>query len=265
MIRRTCPFATAVCLLAAIAAPAQDTTEIAKTTQNPVGDIVAVPFQFNFNGGGALEDQTHFNLNFQPVVPIRMSPRANLIFRTIVPFHSFPAQSADGNGGWGDIQAQLFVTPAKPGAVIWGVGPMFSLPTATAVPARTGTWAGGLSVVGLTMPGPWVVGALVTQVWPMVDTGGAPETNVFSLQYFVNYNFPHGWALSSAPTIVANWDAEEGQRWTVPFGFGVTRTLVFKRQPMSLAFQYYYNVEKPDTAPRTLARFAVSFIFPTKP
>jgi len=33
-------------------AEAHDTTELAKKTQNPVGDIVSVPFQFNFNSGG---------------------------------------------------------------------------------------------------------------------------------------------------------------------------------------------------------------------
>lgn len=64
--------------------------------------------------------------------------------------------------------------------MIWGVGPMFSLPTATAGPAQTGTWAGGISAVVLAMPGPWVVGSLFSQLWPMSDAGGAPETNVFN-------------------------------------------------------------------------------------
>ena len=136
----------------------------------------------------------------------------------------------------------------KAGQSDLGVGPMFSLPTATARPARTGTWGGGISTVVLVMPGPWVVGSLVSQV-----------------QYFVNYNFGQGWALSSVPTIVANWDAPEGQQWTVPVGGGITKTLVFRGQPMSLGFQYFNNVKRPDDAPRTTARFNVSFIFPMKP
>jgi hypothetical protein len=257
---------SALLVLGSSAAAGQDATELAKSTQNPVGDVVSVPLQFNFNGGGALDGQTYFNLNVQPVMPIRLTSRVSLIFRTIVPFHSFPAGGASDaqNGGFGDIQEQLFFTPAKPGKLIWGVGPMFSLATATAVPAQTGTWAGGLSAVVLAMPGPWVVGSLVSQLWPMHDTGGAPETNVFSWQYFVNYNFGHGWALSSVPTIVANWDAPDGQQWTVPFGAGITKTLILKGQPMSLGFQFFKNVKKPDDAPSTLARFNVSFIFPMK-
>jgi hypothetical protein len=256
--------ATAIVVLGAARAAAQDPTELAKATQNPVGDVVSVPLQFNFNGGGGLGDQTHFNLNFQPVVPIKLTPRVSLILRTIVPFHSFPGGSGEQNGGFGDIQEQLFFTPAKPGKIIWGVGPMFSLPTATARPAQTGTWAGGVSAVVLTMHGPWVAGALVTTLSPMSDVNGSPETDVFSLQYFINYNVGHGWAISSAPTIVANWDAAEGEQWTVPVGAGITRTLVFKAQPMSLGFQYYKNVKRPDNAGGTLARFTVSFIFPTK-
>ena len=265
-IRPLAGFSLLSTVLALCAGPAaaQDTTELAKTSQNPVGDIVSLPFQFNFNGAGGLEDQTYFNLNFQPVVPIALTSKISLIFRTIVPFHSFPGPTDVKNGGVGDIQEQLFFTAARPGKIIWGVGPMFSLPTATASPAETGTWAGGLSAVVLTMPGPWVIGSLVTQVSPMSDAGGKPETNVFSWQYFVNYNFGKGWALSSVPTIVANWDAPEGQQWTVPFGVGITRTVVFKAQPMSLGFQYFKNVKRPDDGPGTLVRFNLTFIYPMK-
>jgi hypothetical protein len=50
----------------------------------------------------------------------------------------------------------------------------------------------------------------------------------------------------------------------VPIGGGISRTLVFNRQPMTLGFQYYKNVKRPDDAPGTQARFNVSFIFPIK-
>ncbi|MGB6191459.1 MAG: neuromedin U, partial [Terracidiphilus sp.] len=157
-----------------------------------------------------------------------------------------------------------FLTPAHPGAVIWGLGPSFSLPTATAYPVKTGTWAGGASAVLLATPGPWVLGSLFQQVWPMHDNGGPPKTNLFLWQYFVNYNFGKGWALATAPSITANWDAADGQKWTVPFGGGISRTLVFNRQPMTLGFQYYYNTKRPDNAASTTVRFIVAFIFPQK-
>jgi hypothetical protein len=256
--------ASAIVFLFVASTAAQDTTALAKTSQNPVGDIMSVPFEFNFNGGGGLEDQTYLTLNFQPVIPIRLTPHVNLIYRIIVPFQSFPGPTDEKTGGFGDIQQQLFFTPAKPGKIIWGAGPTFSLPTATAHPAQTGTWAGGLSVVALTMPGPWVIGGLITQMWPMSDAGGPPATDVFACKCFINYNFGRGWALSSVPVISANWDAAEGQQWTVPVGGGITRVVVFKGQAISLGFQYFKNVKRPDDGPGTQVRFNLAFIYPVK-
>jgi len=245
--------------------PEHDVNQLAKETQNPVGDIISVPFQFNFNNGGGLGDETFFNLNFQPVIPIHLSNSVTVISRTIVPFDSFPGPSGTRFSGVGDIQQQLFFTPAKSGSLIWGIGPVFSFPTATAEPAKTGTWAAGGGAVVLTMPGPWVIGALVSQLSPLTDAGGQPRTNLFTLQYFINYNFGKGWAFGTAPTLTANWDATGNDRWTVPVGLSISRTLVFNRQPMSLGFQYYRNVQGPDSAPSSQLRFTLSLIFPTKP
>jgi hypothetical protein len=253
-------------LLLAQAPPAEhNATELAKTTQNPVGDIVSVPFQFNFNNGGAFQDRTYLNLNFQPVIPIHITQKVTLISRTIVPLDSFPGANGARYSGTGDIQEQMFFTPAKAGKVIWGIGPAFSLPTAMAFPAQTGTWAAGGSAVVLAMPGPFVVGSLFSQFSPLTDSNGPPRTNLFLWQYFINYNFGKGWAITTAPSITANWDAPSDQRWTVPVGLGISRTLVFNRQPMTLGFHYYKNVKRPDSSGGTLVRFVVAFIFPTKP
>ena len=106
---------------AAQPAPVRDVDALAKETQNPVGNLTTVPFQFNFNTGGDLEDRTFFNLNFQPVIPFKVSSNVNVVARTIVPINSAPV--GDGrSSGIGDIQQQIFFTPAKPGAMIWGVG-----------------------------------------------------------------------------------------------------------------------------------------------
>ena len=111
-------------------------TDLAKETQNPVGDIVSVPFQFNFNSGGAYQDQTFFNLNFQPVIPIHLTHKLTYIIRTIVPVVSIPTGNGVSYSGVGDIQEQTFFTPARPGKVIWGIGPSFSFPTADRLPCQ---------------------------------------------------------------------------------------------------------------------------------
>jgi hypothetical protein len=218
---------------------AADVTALAKQTQNPVGDLVSVPLQFNFNTAGDLEDATLFNLNIQPVIPFKAWAGWNIIARAIVPIDNVPANDGLSYSGVGDIQLQLYATPAKPGSLIWGVGPVFSFPTATAFPLRSGTLAAGAAAVALTMKGPWVIGGLVSQYWPATDTGDSPETNLF-------------------------WDAASGDQWTVPLGLGVTRTTVFSGRPLNIGMQYFVNAVRPDGSAQRQLRFSMSLLYPKK-
>ncbi|HEY1303598.1 MAG TPA: hypothetical protein VGF24_08625 [Vicinamibacterales bacterium] len=186
----------------------------------------------------------------------------NVIARFIVPIESVPGPEGTRYSGIGDMQTQLFITPAKSGSFVWGVGPTFSFPTATTATAETGTWAMGPSAVVVKMAGPWVVGSLISQLWPLHDAAGDPETDLFTLQPFINYNFGQGWALAFAPIITANWNAADDNQWTVPLGFGISKTAIFNSRPVSLGAQYYYNIERPDGAPGQQLRFLVSFLFP---
>ena len=157
--------------------PAHDVNALAKQTQNPVGDLVSVPLQFNFNTGGDLEERTLLNLNLQPVIPFSVTSSWKLILRTIVPINSFPAADDGRASGVGDIQTQAFFTPARPGSLIWGVGPVFSLPTATVAPAEIGgMWAGGIGGVVVKDAGPWVLGTRYRSSgrWRMRTTDRAP-------------------------------------------------------------------------------------------
>jgi len=239
-----------------------DTTALAKQTQNPVGDLVSVPFQFNFNTGGDLEDRTFLNVNVQPVMPFRVTDRWNVIARTIVPLDSMPGEADTRFSGVGDIQQQIFITPAKPGGLIWGLGPTFSFPTATSSPVETGTWGGGFAAVVVKMTGPFVLGGLVSQIWPMTDAGGDPETNLLTMQPAVNYNIRDGWAMSFSPIITANWNAPAGNEWTVPLGVGITKTTVFNRRPMNIGVTYYYNLKRSDGAAGQQLRFTISLLYP---
>ena len=240
-----------------------DATALAKQTQNPVADLVSIPFQFNFNSGGGLGDGTLYNLNIQPVIPITLNKDWKLIARAIVPYISSPAPGGGQEGGFGDIQLQSYLTPAHSGKIIWGIGPLFSFPAATNPLVRTGSWAVGPAAVVLTMPGHWVIGGLVNQLWTYADNGGPPEVNQFVVQPFINYNFGVGWALSTAPLITANWDAPSGEEWTVPLGVGITKTTVFNRRPMNIGLQYYHNVVHPDSGPSDQVRIVLALLYPT--
>ena len=251
--------------VAAQAKPGDQPTALAKATQNPVADLVSLPFQFNFNTGGGLGDQTSFTLNFQPVIPVKgLIPNWTIISRTVIPYASVPAGTTRQHG-LGDIQGQFFVTPARSGKVIWAVGPVISFPTATAEILTTGSWAIGPTALILESTGPYVFGALINNLWTFADDGGEPEFNQFLLQPFINYNFGEGWALTFSPNITANWDAPDGEKWTVPLGIGFSKVTVFNGRPMSLGAVYYHNVEHPTTGAANLFRITVSLLYPSRP
>ena len=114
------------------------------------------------------------------------------------------------------------------------------------------------------MPGPWVLGGLVTQTWTIAHADTYTKINLFLFQPFVNYNFGKGWALSFAPVITANWEATNGNKWTVPLGLGINRTTVFDGRPMTLGVQYYNNAERPQGAAGQQIRFQLSLLYPSK-
>lgn len=63
---------------------------LAKAAQNPVGDLISLPFQNNTNFGFGPYERTQNVLNIQPVVPISLGSDWNLITRTIFPVITQP-------------------------------------------------------------------------------------------------------------------------------------------------------------------------------
>ena len=244
------------------AAPDKESTALAKATQNPVADLVTIPAQFNFFSGGDLSAQTLTQFLVQPVMPLVINEKWNVIARTIVPFVSVPLPGGQRSAGIADIQEQLYFTPAKPGKIIWGIGPLLSLPTATNTLLATGQLALGPTAVILAMPGPWVVGALANNIWRISGNDQTTEINQFFLQPFINYNLARGWAISTAPAITANWSAPSGEEWTLPVGLGISKIDRIGSRPVNLGLQYYHLAEHPSGAADEQWRFVFALLYP---
>ena len=247
------------------AGPADDDeTALAKATQNPVADLISLPFQNNTNFDYGPQDKTQNVLNIQPVIPVKLTEDWNLITRTILPVVSQPAIFPDQGRetGIGDTLFTAFFSPRNAGKWIWGVGPAVNIPTSSDDRLGFDEWGLGPSAVILTMRGPWVVGSLFSNIW---DVDGDTDINFFTWQYFVNYNFDGGWYLTSAPIITANWEAPSGEKWTVPFGGGAGRVIRIGRLPVNLSAQIFYNgVEAPDVVGDWSLRLQAQLLFPKK-
>jgi hypothetical protein len=247
---------------------------IIKTSQNPVGNIAIIPFQNNFNYGVGPYTRFQYNLNVQPVVPFMLSKNLTLIARTIIPIINQPSfapptvcASQYGCGstfGLGDIQEQLFFAPkTQPGALIWGVGPILQVPSASPGALGAGKWAIGPNAVALVMPGNIVTGILVSQLWSVAGQANRPNLSSALFQPFFNYNLKDGWALSTAPVITANWTATQN-KWAIPLGGGVAKTFKLGDQLMSVSALYYTYVARPITSPQTNLKVVWSLLFPIK-
>ena len=168
--------------------------------------------------------------------------------------------------GLGDIQYEGFLTPAQPGKWIWGVGPYLSIPTATDDVLGTEKWSAGPAALLLTMPGDWVVGGLVTQLWDFAGNSDRDGVNTTAFLYFINYYIPngHGWYLSTSPTITYNWEADSDNAWTVPVGGGVGKVFKIGEQHVNAKLAAYGYLEAPDNGPDWTLQFHFTLLFPKK-
>ena len=156
------------------AVTSEGTEALQKAAQNPVTSLISVPVQNNNNFGINPGYRNQDVLNIQPVIPIGISKDWNLLVRWIAPivYQPIPNQpSAPETGvyGLGGMVPTFFISPNKPGKLIWGAGPVFQLPTATSNYLGQGKLGIGPSVVVL-----------------------------------INYNLKKGWFITWQPTLTAN-------------------------------------------------------------
>ncbi len=236
---------------------------LAKAAQNPLATLVTLPLQANYNTGVGPYGRTFFNLNVQPVIPIT-GENWNLITRTIIPLNSVPMGEIDSVFGIGDTTLQLFLSPAKGGAVTWGVGPVIGIPSASNPEVLgSGKWGLGPTGVVFIQAGRWTMGGVVSNTWSVAGDDDRDDYNRFLLQYFVNFNFGGGWAIGTVPIVTADWKADDGNKWTVPWGLQVSKVARIGAQPVNLLLGYYTNSTHPEGGADGQVRVQINFMFPT--
>ena len=239
---------------------------LAKQLANPVASLISVPFQFNADQGiGPSEDIQRYNLNIQPVVPLRLSHNWNLISRTILPVVNLQgaAGAETGQLQFGDTLQSLFLSPARPGprGVIWGVGPVALLATATGPLSGLQQWGLGPTGVALVQRGHWTMGALANHLWSIANNGPNANLNATFLQPFLSYTTSDAWTITLNTESTYDWEAA---RWAVPVNLVVSKVTKVGNQLLSLGAGVRYWVDGPDSGPHGWAgRVVLTLLFPT--
>jgi hypothetical protein len=241
---------------------------LSKQLANPVANLISVPFQNNFYYGlGRRSTGSQWLLKVQPVAPLSLTRKWNLITRTIMPlvYQSEIFTGAGTQFGLGDFNPSQFFSPKAPtrGGLIWGVGPVELLPTATDRLLGTGKWGLGPTFVLLKQKGHHTLGLLVNQIWSVAGQSDRPDVSNTFVQPFYTKTFPGGFSVGTTSESSYNWKANQ---WTIPLI--VNASQIFRLPPRQLAqiqFAFAYFVERPSTAPQWGIRVQLALLFPKVP
>lgn len=269
------------CALADKANPADldslSEAEIARELSNPATPLASLNNVFEyytFKGDDPGADrQTGFSYSFQPSIPFPLENGKVIIFRPLIPFlldepvFNSARNDFDSKGpALGDISFDLvyggtedlaYDTEVESGFLsLFGI--FGSLPTATDDAVASNQWRLGPEVaVGLIQE--WgLAGFLAAHSW---NVGGSnkEDFSTTTIEYFYSYGLGGGWQIAAGPTIEADWEADKGDRWTVPVGIGIEKTTKFGETPWNFALEAHYYVEQPDSfGPELLFIFTIT-------
>ena len=242
-----------------------DLGEVGHKLANPLSDLWALSASFNapqfFDGDLNTGDPVVGGvLVFQPVMPIPLFGEGEdewrLITRPIIPFvFSTPVPKGpnefDHDGGIGDIQLPLVLSPSHriSGHFILGAGPIFQFPSATSNDLGQNQWAMGPAVVFGYKTERVTLGVFPNYFWKIGSAGqsaSTPDISQMSLLYFFNYQLPDAWQIGFDPTITYDDKATSGNRWNVPIGLYVGKTIRAGKLPINIQVGGEYSVVSQD-------------------
>jgi len=241
-----------------------DASELAKKLSNPVSSLISFPIQTNFDMRMGDGSGWRMTINVQPVIPVALNPKWNLISRTIIPIIHQADVTALGASqtGLGDVVQSFFLSPNKTEPFIWGIGPAILIPTATNEFLGSKQLGLGPTVVVLKQQHGWTVGMLWNHLWRVAGGSGRPRVNADFVQPFLSYSTKDGWSYTINTESTYDWT---GNDWAVPIHFTVQKIVRFGKQPIQFGGAMRCWATSPDGGPEGCGlRIIVTGIFPKK-
>jgi hypothetical protein len=245
------------------AGPSQSAEELAKKLANPVSSLISVPLQSNIDYGIGPYHGSKYTLNVQPVIPISLTPKLNLITRYIIPVVDEHNISKEGGNEFGLSDATIsgFFSPVKnKNGFIWGAGPAFLIPSGTNDYLSTRKWATGPTAVIVKQQSGYTYGFLVNQLWSFAGDKARSDVNQMFFQPTLTHNWKSGAGLGASAEITFNWTANTTTAFLIPTISGITK---LGTQTVSLAVGPRIPLAAPSGGKTDFGfRGLLTFVFP---
>jgi hypothetical protein len=94
----------------------------------------------------------------------------------------------------------------------------------------------------------WTSGIFSQYTWGIGGWNGknTPDASYLSMLYFFIYNLPDAWQIGFNPTITFDNRASSGNKWNVPIGPIVAKTIKIGNVPVKLQLGMEYSVVHQD-------------------
>jgi len=233
---------------------------------SPLSSIMTLPLQNNTTFGYGEQNKTANILNIQPVYITKFGNQKWLsITRFIIPIYlpvpDLSSESGDKTTGFGDMSYSTWVAPPGKNGFRFGFGYYSIWPTASNEIWGYNKFSLGPSFVFVYDRPEYILGTIISQWWSISGSKNAANVSGLNMQYFISYLLHNNWYLASSPIIYANWMAETGQQWLVPFGGGAGKIFSIGKLPMDIQLQAFYYAVSPDWGPAWELRTQLRFIF----
>ena len=248
--------------------------ELSKEIANPLAQIWNLSFQYNYTtiDGGLVDGHEHVQTGlFQPVLPVPIGDKYTAFARPVIPLIKGPSgvgitggtpaspigRGRDRSTEIGDIILPVGFGVAKSLGWSWGVGATFIFPTSGNDLLGSHQYQAGPTALALWADKDWMIGAHLQHWWGFADDGDSDDNPVIrtahdrnlshsNIQYFIIRHLPDAWQIRASPNVTIDWEADSGNKLTLPIAVGLGKMFKVGPMPIMLMAEYQYSVIAPD-------------------
>jgi hypothetical protein len=163
--------------------------------------------------------------------------------------------------GLGDVSIMPYYVPDTTSATFVGYAGALILPMATDDAIGPGKWAAGPAVIVARTGKPITRGGPLQHVWCVAGAGERSGVSVTTVQPFLTYLLPDGWAATVSSESNYNRNAGPGSAWTVPLTLGIPKVVQIGGEFVNLGLAYVDCPARPDFTTKAELHFSATYVW----